>query len=394
MDISGFFATIANNFRSKYLDLAQQFDHLKRPIQNLPQPTPETTAVEPQTVAPEPSLPIDTFQPSGDPTPKAVTPGTTTPDVDAPDTTEKPTGETPVEQKPDGTYYYQRRALLEYDLNLRFDLGTITRTVERMAEGDTTSVESFAAAGFGLHADFDVRGMQKVRTNMADTEATGRRHELTVAGQRAAGSYRAVSNDFAAQGFYKQASRIHRVLNESAQGSHRQAVNQFAARFRLDNRFSMAFAERFNVQTERVASEAPDAVERYLGSAGDVATSGTNEMMASFFDAVDGYLDQSEQAIIDNVTAFFDRAATELGFSETEIAEVRDHLTSTIETFFDRVDSALASVESRFVPQAEIPVPEVEVIEEPVVVPDVAELPEIEKVDPESLKTQAVLETV
>ncbi len=109
-----------------------------------------------------------------------------------------------------------------------------------------------------------------------------------------------------------------------------------------------------------MAIEMPDATAGFVSSASEVAAKSSSEMMATFFDAVDSYLDDTEQAILEKVTAFFDQAAEELGFSGALVEQARAHLTDTIESFFDRVDTALAGMEIRFVPQVEIPVPDIE----------------------------------
>ncbi|RKX22479.1 MAG: hypothetical protein DRP45_11335 [Candidatus Zixiibacteriota bacterium] len=277
----------------------------------------------------------------------------------APDTSlSKPTGDEgttptqqPVEKKPDGTYYYKRRAELNYKLDLRFDLGAITRTVESIAVGEAQAVDEFAAAGFGLSAGLDIKGYESIKTNMME-ESKGKGNSKSRSGVhiRNAGKLAYHSQDFAMQGFYKEATDIRRSLKESVHDSHRRSVSKFALRFRLDSSFSMAFANRFNVQTKQIAEEKPGAVEGYVDSAGEVASKGSAEMMTAFFDAVDGYLDGAEQNLLDKVEKFFSLAVEELGFSETMAAAAQEHLTNAVETFFGRVDQALASVEATFAP--------------------------------------------
>jgi hypothetical protein len=151
----------------------------------------------------------------------------------------------------------------------------------------------------------------------------------------------------------------------------------------MDTQFSFAHLQRFNVQTEQVAAARPGDVAGYVGSAGQVAEAGSGQMMSAFFGAVDSYLGESEQAILDKVTAFFDAAAEALGFSGAMVEQARTHLTDTISGFFDRVETALAGMEARFVPQVEIPIPEVipdlpEIIDPPVAdLPQAADLPEM-----------------
>jgi len=77
--------------------------------------------------------------------------------------------------------------------------------------------------------------------------------------------------------------------------------------------------------------------------------------MAAFLDAVDGYLDDTAEAMLNKVSAFFDLAAEELGFSGDMVAQARESLTGTIEAFFQRVDEALAQLKSQYAPAPEPP---------------------------------------
>ena len=162
MDIAGFFANIASSYKAKYISLAQQFNPISMPDPIQP-PDLQAPVGEPEASG----APVDEYLPTADAT-STETPGTVTPntsEIDRP-TGEVPTSEVPVEQKPDGTYYYQRQARLDYQLNLEFDLAAISRTVESMAEGGSGSIEELVAGGFGLHVGFDIKGMQRVQTNM------------------------------------------------------------------------------------------------------------------------------------------------------------------------------------------------------------------------------------
>jgi len=368
MDISGFLAAVANNMKDRYLSLAQDVSVGRTPSYYKNSPTESQTPAE--------TAPVETEQPKVDSYEPSKAASTAT-DKTAPanesrtKTTENETPQTPVEKQPDGTYYYKRQAELSYKLDLSFNLAAVMRTVEQIADGDVTAVDEFAAAAFGLSADFGLKGYQKVETNMIEETDPYRKRSFSSAKSRSTGAMAAQTKNFALESFYREASKVRRSLNESVRGDHRRAVNKFAVRYRLDNKFSMAFADRFNVQTQQVAEKAPDSVGDYVNSAGDIAAGGSTDLMSTFFDAVDGYLADSEQGLLDKVTAFFNQAAEELGFSGAAVEMAREHLTGTIESFFDRVGAALDGIESKFVPTAEIPetpeVPEIPEVQAPVV---------------------------
>ena len=271
------------------------------------------------------------------------------------------TDKSPVSKQPDGTYYYRREARLDYQLDLRFDLAAIAHTAQRVAEGDVAAVNRLMAGGFGLSAEFSASGYEKIATNMVEQEQDQPVNRITkqlmknqstmAIAQRFAQQDRA----FALDGFYNEASRVRRSLHESVREGHRRTTNRIAIRFQTDSQFSFALAERFNVQTQQVAEKRPDSIGSYLDSAGKVADTGTADMMSAFFDAVEGYLADSESAMVQKVERFFTMAAEELGFDSSQVAIARERLLGSIESFFDRVDGAMDTLQVSFdgVPSSE-----------------------------------------
>ena len=344
MNLTGFLAAVANNLLDKYEGLTEQSRRMAQSLQPS-QTTQPVAQEEPKAV----SQPVDTYRPS-EPTAK---PSSESEKQDQPTGSEPPEPE--VGTNPDGTYYYRRAAKLEYQLDLRFDLAAILRTAQQVANGDTESIEQVAAAGFGLHAGFDLHGTQVVETNMTEGEGDSVTRQRLAAKSRRIGALAYRDRNFAMRSFYNEAAKIRSSLDESVQGDHRRTVNRFALRYRMDNQFSFGFAQRFNVQTKQIADRMPEAVSGYVNSAGELASTAGNDLMASFFDAVDGYLAESETALIDKVTQFFDLAAEQLGFSGAATDAMRDQLVGTIESFFDRVQSAVDGMEGNFVTAPSIP---------------------------------------
>jgi hypothetical protein len=345
--IQSFLATVANNYTTRHLSMVRDLELSRTPdYYKAPKTKPSgpTGYVPPEKIDKyEPSTPVRSKSkkesPAGDKLPEKNT-GTTS--------TDTPSTDSPVQKNPDGTYYYQRQAELEYKLDLRFDLGAIMQTVEQLAEGDTSAVEQIAAAGFGLTSDFRLDGTQQIDTNMVEGDTNSQRSEKTSADAISTGAMAYRSRNFAMDSFYKEALKVRRSLDESVQDSHRRTTNRIALRYQVDNKFSMAFADRFNIQTKQVAEQAPDAAKAYVDSTGELAAKGSSDLMATFFDAVDSYLNGAETKLTQNVASFFDKAAAELGFSGELVDAAREHLTGTIGQFFDRVQTALASVEAKF----------------------------------------------
>jgi len=396
MGMIGFFANVANTFLNHYRQLADTIQY--RPTRRFdlpgqtttPEQAPKADRYEPSTTVTDPESkatadqPKDTVQLSGQQPSEADTTKTSTAPAESSDDDTAPAGDNDADDQgtapavnPDGTYYLRRSARLDYSLNLEFNLAAVQRTVQSLAEGDTQTIEQLAAAGFGLSAAFDLKGMQSVETRVdgATGKAKGAVHSRAMNALRArqASAFAANSRDFAMQGFQRESTQLMRSYDQIDRAGYRRAVNRFAVRYRMDSQFSFGFLQRFTAQTGQVAEQMPDAVNRYVDTAGKVAEMGSSDMMAAFFDGVDGYLNNAEQALLDKAISSFEAAAKELGFSGAMVDTVKARLTDSIEGFFDRVDSAMADMRTQFAPESQP-------IEPPVVQPPVDSLDP--KVDP------------
>jgi hypothetical protein len=340
MELYDFFAGVADSFRNHYLALAQRTAPLSAPkVIEAPGAT-------------EAAVPADSYEPDK---------------ADAPVTYDRPTVELPAEQDntepsvetdneqaaavpsdSEPSYYYRRDARLDYALNLQFDLSAFMQTVERLAEGDSKAIDQFAAAGFGLSAALDVSGRETIKTNAGDDGAKIIGRQRSVADARQLSQFAAQGSDFDVATFSREALKVRQSLKVDVHGNHSRAVNKFALRYRLDNRFAMGFANRFNVQTQQVAEQAPDSVAQYLDTAGDLALKGSNQTMAAFFDAVDGYLGETKAQLGDLVNTFLRQAAEELGFSDSSIEAAANQLTDSIDSFFTQAATAVDSIKSGF----------------------------------------------
>ena len=252
------------------------------------------------------------------------------------------------------TYDFTRQARLDYSMTLRFDLSAMMRMTEAVAGGDTKQVEQFAAAGFGLTTDLQLDGHQTLRTKgeMSGADQGQNRNSVQNFQANALKLRTIASQDrgFQTEGFYRESSQIRRSLHTSIQGRHHLATNKLALRYRLDSGFKFAFLDRFNVQTKQMAGAESSQVGGYVDSAGAVAEQGTPEMMSAFFDAVEQYLDQSEKSMSTQTSARFRMAADELGFEGEVVDTAREKLVSTVERFFDRIEIAMDKLEEKFVP--------------------------------------------
>ncbi len=336
MGLLGFFAGIAHNFINHYRNLAgANSDNIAVRGRH------ERHSAEQQKA---PVTQADTYQPA-QPSDHNPPPTYNRPEV--------PQQNTPATDDQPETYYIRRAAHLNYKLDLAFDLTAFTETIGSLEDGDIENFRQLAAAGFGFRAGFDIHGKQVVETNqpgdgtLPEALKTG---GLSRSRSRQLRLFEAHDREFAVRSFLREAVQIRQSNKFTTTGGHARAVNRFALRFRMDSSFSFAHLNRFNVQTNRMADELPDSLESYLNSAGNLAQAGTNEIMATFFDAVDAYLNQAEGQLLEKVGAFLEQAAQELGFSGSLVDVAKNHLTNSIESFFNRVDTAVSDFRTRFVP--------------------------------------------
>ena len=262
-----------------------------------------------------------------------------------------PTDENLPETKESGDVgFFSRRAKLDYKMALQFDLAAISSVAESISEGDTTELTRFAAAGFGLSAGFDVKGVEIMETNMADKldpatikQYKSRQKEMTMS------RFGAQSKNFQLNSFYRESSRISKSMKFEDFGNYRRSVNKFALRYRLDSSFGFANLEKFNVQTQQISEAQPDKLTDYVKSAGAVAETSTPEMMQTFFNTVDEYLSAAETDLRAKAEEFFTMVVEQLGFAEETVYAVKDQLLGSIDSFFGRVNEAVDMLESKFV---------------------------------------------
>ena len=355
----GLMNLLFNNFGHDYQSLINKINNrYKTPsfytppqISQVPEPTTDKYIPSSEALAKQPEQP----------TQNSVTPlnnSNPTPETKQADTPQKESPALPI--NPDGTYQsYSRKSRLDYSLNLQFNLGTFTSSIEKLANGDLQSLEEIAMGGFGLKADMNFQGFQQVReTSDLENRSASVAKSKMLSTNGLANKFSANSRNFAVNSFYNEASKISRSYHAVDNGTHRMAVNKIGFRYQLDSGFNFTFLNKFNSQTEQMAQQTPDMVNNYLSSAGNLAESGSTEMMSTFFDAVDSYLNQAEIDLIAKANEYFDMAVEELGFSGALVDTAKESFVGSIESFFNRVDNAIETVQDVYIPQTENSVPE------------------------------------
>ena len=260
MNFSTFFSSVAETFTNHYRQLSESISIKRQPLSNQ-ELIPEETKEQ------EPTTKTDSYIPSNEtPTtteetpvslnePQTETAPADTEDGEAPVPAETDQPEPPVT---DYTTMLKRKARLEYQMNLQFDLSAITQTIEKISDGDTQALEEFAAAGFGLRAAMDFKGHQLINAKgefSDDSPVNARRMMLSKAMNARQFAYQ--DRNFGVESFYHDSTRIQKNMNYESHGNHRLAVNKFALRYQMDSSLNFASLTRFNAQTEQMAGSDP-----------------------------------------------------------------------------------------------------------------------------------------
>lgn len=273
------------------------------------------------------------------------------------------------------------RSNLDIRMKLQFSMRSIIQMAQRIENGETTSTEELKQASFGLKADFRARGMTRTEVRGGDEVEQGHGHHGDVSrfrsktklSLRRAGGYQAQGADFNLRGFFKENMRVRDSLKIEQHGDHQIATHKFEMRYKFDSTFNIEHMNTFNAQTEKMAESDEGKLQSFLTQAGNVAETGTTEMMASFFDTVDGYLKNAEDQMLASANAFLNAAAGEMGEGFASMG-IKELITSRIESFFDAVETAVTSLKTMFMgPGA---------VEEVIAIDDVVAQPEVSVGDP------------
>ena len=360
MGFSSFFNQIANNFRDHYQQLTDSVSRGKTPKFYYSDKSADKNPAE--------QLPADSYLPSNEvekPTHSTENNKTKNDSPTYQNPSEPNRENVPSDNQSGDVGYIKRSTTLDYKMMLQFDLSAIQGVAESLADGDTNELTEFAAGGFGLRAAFDIKSKEIIETNMAEN-IDGKSAVKTKQNYKSklAGAFNAQAKNFNLDTFYNESSKISKSMKVESFDGYRRSVNKFALRYRMDSQFNFSFLNKFNVQTKQISETDPNNLENYVQSAGNVAESGTSEMMSKFFDTVDSYLNAAESDMLAKAEDFFNMAVDQLGFAEDTVAQVKDQLVNSIESFFGKVDDAVAMISSKFVTTPNI------IEETPVVVPE------------------------
>ncbi len=357
LNTSQFFSSLVSQYVGKYNSIAERFGAPSSTASSASSPTISTPAA---TSIGEPATQPALMAPRRDTTLLAKAPRLESPATDlarakqdtfdaqkSPGTTGSSLPETPAvaEGSSDPATYSNSFSSLRYGLKLKFDMQAIQKTVYQLSSTQTAdkttvdeSFEQLFSGGFGFSADMKLSG---VSVNATVTDSG-----------RATENYRQNESILQSREMQRQAEETGQTLPAEARQSYQVAVNRVSLRYKTDAQFSFSNFSRFQSHVEQLNGEKPESVEPYSSQVGALAQNAPNEVIGQFFDTVDGYLQNKEDALIENAGRFFDTAAESLGLSAEAVESAKASVTNRIESFFDSVENNLNGLESSFKPPA------------------------------------------
>ncbi|MCH7879202.1 MAG: hypothetical protein IH914_07810 [candidate division Zixibacteria bacterium] len=251
-------------------------------------------------------------------------------------------GETAPEAK--NATYERKFSQLRYSLDLSFNAQALQTTIHRLSmiqTEDATSVsetfESLSSLNIGLGVNFQMQGLSvSERAELSDSR-----------GSEKTGHYQRHESADKFEKLLKHASRTNENLPSEHRHGHQLAVNRFALRYSSDAQFSFSHFSRFNTQVTVLGKVSPEELNGLTASAGELAEFASNDVMGAFLDSVDAYLGDSEENLLAKIDEFFNMAGSELGLSPEAIAQAKEQLSSTVVSFFDRVESSISALKNQ-----------------------------------------------
>jgi hypothetical protein len=273
-------------------------------------------------------------------------------------------------------YSFKHQTHLRSKLTLGFDLSQfkaeIMQAVGRMEDGGEETADSLVSRLFStsfritsqLHLDARqitvLRGDNPDSASAAGIATDAAKLKLR---DRVRGLFAAQTGDFAARGYFRQALKVRDQLQVDQRPGFTRTFQSLSLRAKQDFTFSAATFDRFTTQTAKLNDTEPESLPSYFSATDKLANQGSADMITTFLDTVDSYLGQAEENLLQNVQAFFDRAADMLGVSSDSLAAAEEVFTGTITGFFDRVEETIAAIASDMGATEPVPESETEVIE-------------------------------
>jgi hypothetical protein len=335
----------------------------------------KTEVVQPSS---EPEAPEDSIELSSD-TPKdtpEISPATYTPEMIVADAAEDDP-EAPAESQPNETendvLLAKIKARAWLNLDMIFNLAEFTQTVAALAEdaedGEINAL-TYSDLAIGLHTDLRAKAFIKEDYRVVEGEGT----PLPTAHSKRWSRFNQLeailmrNRGFEAAAFYQESLNTSQKLRQTYSQGFLRVARKLSMRYTQDFQLNLRALNLYNDQAQSL--DQTGDIGAYLGNVETLADSPDTygDLIGQFFETVQSYLDGAEDKLIEKIDTFFQNLAAEMGVDTGFLGSARESLVSSVGAFFEKVDQAISSVESRYLSSPEEP----EQVEPP---PDAEQLP-------------------
>lgn len=283
----------------------------------------------------------------------------------------------PVEDK---QYIEQRNWQNRIDLNLKFNLSefesSLTQLVEDSQDGEMQT-ETLTNINLGLHVDLSVKGKLNdiIKNAGLGQEGTASQQALVAKVRTASNQAAAMqvqSRNFEADMFYRESQATNFKIRQEYSDGFMRVSRKLSMRYSQDFSLNFRSLQAYNSQAAQL-SETGDLTS-YLNNAEALVDSNQiqGETIGKFFDIVQGYLDQTEDKVMEKINYFFDQLSSQLGIDSADLDQSREQTLETARAFFEKVDNVLADVKTKYVSADP---PPVQIDELPATEPEQVEAP-------------------
>lgn len=258
------------------------------------------------------------------------------------------------EETPETTSY-ERKWVSLVQLSMRFSLSDFESMVSRLAQDaedgvvDTTVMNDL---NIGLSTDLSVDAILQEQTAYENTESLDQTGLSQSTGytsrQRYAMNMLAQSRQFMASAFYNENSAKAFHQEKTYSDGYLRVTRKMAMRYSQDFSFNYRSLQQYSKQTEALSST--DSMEQYLSATEALVDNEdiSSSVIGGFFDMVDSYMDQAEEQLLGKVDEYLSELSSQVGIESEYTDEIKELLVAKVTSFFDKVESAISGVESKY----------------------------------------------
>ena len=270
---------------------------------------------------------------------------------------ETPNTDTPIAVNGNGVYKLSK-GQLNVKLNLEFNAKNVEDFVNKLKQ-DLSSPQKPETSGELkiINADLKVDAEETIKTKVSTGK--GRARNISVRYRKRSYSrisYRRRNVEVA----MRERERVEARLDVRHRNGYREVQKNLVQLYSQDITVKFSSVGKFNRQVTRMSKENPEAAQKYMDTTNKLVTNEKvkGETINSFFDTVEGFLNQAEKNLLKKIDTYFGNVEENFSFDKEQLAEAKKQMYKQVMNFFDKVDHVLENQEKKALE------PPVEMIEE------------------------------